>query len=168
MTASSFARVLDFAAFGQATARLFRNEPGGIAHRFIGPAQLVDFHQEGFDHKFLHAARLPEHAFGVDVKMKVARLDGAESAGFFRCFALCGLAMREARLGRSFGEGPLVSAVGVHQQKLNNRVRLRKQTAATCSGSDFETRGEPMGRPPALIVDARHCSSVNVQQKLCR
>ena len=29
--------------------------------------------------------------------MKVARLDGAESAGFFRGFALGGLAVREAR-----------------------------------------------------------------------
>ena len=90
-----------------------------MAIAFVGAAHLVDFHQKGFDHEFLHAARLPEHTLGMNVEMEVARLDSAESSGFFRGFALGGLAVREAGVGRSLGEGPLVAAVGINQKELD-------------------------------------------------
>src|SRR6202042_1734341 len=44
---------------------------------------------------------------------------------------------------------------------------LRKQTAATCNGSDFETRAEPMGESPANMLLARYFTNVKVQQILC-
>src|ERR1700730_5991067 len=61
-----FMGVLYFAALGQPLPRFFRAEPGGMTIEFIGPAQLMDFHQKGFDHKLLHASRLPEHSLGVN------------------------------------------------------------------------------------------------------
>src|ERR1700683_234907 len=72
----------------------------------------------------MHATRLPEHALGVDVEMKMARFNGAQSAGFFGGLALGGLAVREPGLRRSFGKGPLISAVGVHQQEFHGGATL--------------------------------------------
>src|SRR5271157_2792975 len=83
-----FMRVLHFAAFGQPLPRFFWTEPGGPSHWLIRPAHFVDFHQKGLHHKFLHAARLPEHALGVNVEMKMPRLDGADGTGLFRGLAL--------------------------------------------------------------------------------
>src|ERR1700726_3985409 len=103
-----FMRVLYFAAFGQPLLCFLRAEPCRLALRLIGAAQLVDLHQEGLDHELLHAARLPEHALGVKVEMKVARLNGAKGSGFFRSLPFRGLTVREVRIGRAFGEGPLV------------------------------------------------------------
>jgi hypothetical protein len=54
--------------------------------------------------------------------MKVPRLDRAYGSGFFGGFAFGGLAVREMSLRRSFGKGPLISAVGVHQQELHDRT----------------------------------------------
>src|SRR5258706_16106524 len=90
-----------------------------MPHRFISSAQLMTFQQKGFDHKLLHAAGLPEHALGVNVEMKVSWLDVAQGPTFFRGFALGSLAVREAGLRRSFGKGPLVSAIGVHQEEFH-------------------------------------------------
>src|SRR5258708_29938770 len=78
-----------------------------MAQRFIRAAHLLDFHQEGFDDEFLHSSGLPENSLGVDVEMKVPRLDGTEGAGFFRSLTLGGLAVREAGLRGPFWEGPL-------------------------------------------------------------
>src|SRR5258706_1337260 len=86
-----------------------------MPHRFISSAQLMHFHQKGFDHKLLHAAGLPEHALGVNVEMKVSWLDVAQSPTFFRGFALGSLAVREAGFRGSFGEGPLVFSIVVYQ-----------------------------------------------------
>src|ERR1700675_1401476 len=46
--------------------------------------------------------------------------------------------------------------------------RLRKQTAATCKGSDFEMRAEAMAAvsPPIMLL-ARYFTNVKVQQILC-
>ena len=81
-----------------ARRRLASSGVNQVGWRFAssGSAHLVDFHQKGLDHKLLHAAGLPEHALGMNVEMKVSRLDRAQSAGFFCGFALGGLAVREA------------------------------------------------------------------------
>src|ERR1700684_3506708 len=89
-----FAGVLNFASFRQPLARITRTEPGRIPLRFVWSALLVDFHQKRLDHKFLYPARLPEHALGMNIKMKVARLERAQSARFFRGLALGGLTVR--------------------------------------------------------------------------
>ena len=139
-----------------------------MAHGLIGPALLVDFHQKSFHHKFLHAAGLPEHPFGVNVEMKVARLDGAESAGFFRGFALGGLAVREARFRRSLGEGPLISAVGVDQQELHRGAALAVTDCGHLQRQRLRNARRTHGRPPATMLLARYFKDVNMQQKLCR
>src|ERR1700688_40422 len=114
-----FMRVFDFAAFGQTATGFCRVEPGRIARRFIGAAQLMYFRQEGLNHEFLHAARLPENTFGVKVEMKVTWLNGAQNAGLFRSLAFSGLAVREMGIDAALWEGPLISAVGIDQQKLH-------------------------------------------------
>jgi hypothetical protein len=93
-----------------------------MAIAFVGTAHLVNFHQEGFDHEFLHSAGLPEDAFGMDVEVKVSRLNRAETAGFFGSFALGGLAVGKADVSRSLGESPLVTAIGINQKELNGRA----------------------------------------------
>src|SRR5436309_126784 len=89
---------------------------------FIRTPHLVDFHQESFDHVFLHAGGLPEHSLGMDVEMKVARLDDAESPSFLHGLAFGGLAVRQAGVCRSLGESPLVTAVGINQKELDRRA----------------------------------------------
>src|ERR1700688_1681962 len=116
------AGIFYFAAFGEAALGFFRAHPRGAAIAFIGAAHLVDFHQEGFDHEFLHAAGLPEHALRMNVEMEMARLDGADGSGFFGGFAFGGLAVREARVSRALGESPLVAPVGIYQEELNGRA----------------------------------------------
>ena len=74
------------------------------------------------EREFLHSTGLPEDSFGVDVEMKMARLDRAEGTGFFRGFTLRSLAVRQARIDASLGKGPLVSAVGIDQQELHRRA----------------------------------------------
>jgi len=75
--------VFDFAALGQDHARSFCVEPGWVAVVFLGLAGLADFHEEGFDYVFLHAAGMPEDALGVDVDVEVVGLDDAGGSGFF-------------------------------------------------------------------------------------
>src|SRR3984957_18241621 len=88
-----FASVFHFAAFGQTAFGFFRTEPGGMAHGLIGSAHVLHLHQKCFDYEFLHAARLPEHALGMNVEVKVARLDGARRSCFFHGFTLGVLAV---------------------------------------------------------------------------
>ena len=67
--------------------------------------------------------------------MKVTGFDGAEGSGFFHRFAFGSLAVRQARVGRAFGESPLVAAVGINQKELDggaapaitNRGYLQRQ-----------------------------------------
>src|SRR6202040_2454888 len=111
--------VFFFAALGEDDACFVCLEPGGIAVVFFGVAGLANFHQKSFYHIFLHAARLPEHSLGVNVNVKMAGLDDADGSSFFSGFAFCGLAVREAGLGGSLGECPLVAAVGMNQQEID-------------------------------------------------
>ena len=115
-----------------------------MAHHLIRASHLVDFHQKGLDDEFLHAARLPEHALGVNIKMKVSRPDRAQRAGLLRCFALGGLAMREPRVGRTFREVDLFPPFVFTSRNSTPAPWRRKHTAATCSGNDFGTRAEAM------------------------
>src|ERR1700676_1109069 len=117
-----FARIFYFAASGQAAFGFFRAYPRRTPIAFVGAAQLMNFHHEGLDHKFLHPAGLPEYALGMKVEMEVGRLEGADGAGFFGRFAFGGLTMRQPRIGRSLGESPLVAAVGIHQEELDRRT----------------------------------------------
>src|SRR5258708_30008434 len=108
-----------------------------MAHGFIGSPRLVNLHQEGFHNKFLHAAGLPKHAFGMNVEMKMPRLNRPQRSRFFRSFPLRCLAMREAGVGRSLLGRPLISAVGIYQGKLDppapragaDRGGLERQTS---------------------------------------
>src|SRR2546423_14386847 len=90
-----FVSVLYFAAFDQLPPGVFRTEPGGMPHRFVSPAKLLNFHQEGLDHILLHATGLPEHSLGMNVEMKVPRLDRAQRSGLFGGLAFGGLTVRE-------------------------------------------------------------------------
>src|SRR6266446_6362183 len=111
--------VLRLAAFGEPKSRFFRTEPRGLPQSFIRSPSLTYFHQESFDHEFLHTAGLPEHTLGMNVEMKVAWLNRTQGAGFFRGFPFGRLAMGEACVGRALGEGPLAAAVGVDQQEFD-------------------------------------------------
>src|SRR5580704_2552425 len=114
-----FAKILYFAASGEAALGFFRTDPSRVTIAFVGTAHLMDLHEEGLDHEFLHSTGLPEYALGMDVEVEVTRLDGADRTGFFGGFALGGLAVREARVSRPLGECPLVAAVGIHQEELD-------------------------------------------------
>ena len=109
-----------------------------MAHRFIGAALLVDFHQKSFDHELLHSAGLPEHTFRVNVEMKMARFDGADGTSFFGGLALGGLAVRER-------EGPLLDQLPglflIHRADAERRAQPRDGACAA-------------GRPPGM-TDAR-------------
>src|ERR1700731_67374 len=117
-----FMRVPHLTPFRQALLRFLSAEPGGIAQHFVRTARSMHFHQKGFDHELLNAAGLPEHALGVKVQMKVARLDGAQGAGFLRRFTFRSLAMRHVGTRRDLGKGPLVAAIGVDQQEFHSRA----------------------------------------------
>src|SRR5258708_38281606 len=95
-----------------------------MAHGFIGSPRLVNLHQEGFHNKFLHAAGLPKHAFGVNVEMKMPRLNRPQRSRFFRSFPLRCLAMREAGVRRSLWGRPLISAPGIDPEKTDRRAPL--------------------------------------------
>src|ERR1700722_1115397 len=125
-----FTGILYFAAFGKPVFGFLRTQPGGLAIVFIGTARLVDFHQKSLDHKFLHSAWLPEHALGMNVEMKMSRLDRAQRSGFFCSLTLRRLAVREPCIDGSFGECPLISAIGIHQQKFHSPST---HTEAHCS-----------------------------------
>lgn len=89
-----FSRVLYFAAFGEDEAGVVGFEPGGIATVFVRLAGLTHFHEESFHNVFLHTARLPKNALGMDVNVKVARLDDSHRSGFFARFAFGRLTVR--------------------------------------------------------------------------
>src|SRR4029077_1207001 len=72
-----FGGVLDLASLGQNLASFGGREPGRIAHCLPRRARGGDFHQEGFDHEFLYACRLPKHAFGMNVKVEMPGFDDA-------------------------------------------------------------------------------------------
>jgi hypothetical protein len=55
----------------------------------------------------------------VNVKVKVARFDGAKRSGFFSRFTFGGLTVREPRVRSSLWKSPLVAAIGVDQQELD-------------------------------------------------
>src|SRR5579864_7451411 len=129
-------KILNFSALGQAALGFGGAHPGGMAVGLVGAAHLVNLHQKSFDHKFLHATGLPEDSLGMYVQMKVARLDGADRAGFFRGFAFGGLAVGEAGIGGSLGESPLVAAVGINQKELNRRA-----SPAIADRSDLKRQG---------------------------
>src|SRR5580692_8748420 len=114
--------VFNFASFGKDYACFFCIEPGGIAVVFFRLAGLPDFHQEGFDDIFLHASGLPEDAFGMNIDVEVAWLDGSDSTRFFFGLAFSSLTMGEARFRGAFGERPLVAPVGVDQKKFDMRI----------------------------------------------
>ena len=95
-----FVEVLHFTPLGETLFRFFGAHPGGPAIGLIRLAHLLNFHQESFDHEFLHSARLPENSLGMQIEMKVARLNRAERSGFFRSFAFRGLAVRDDTAAR--------------------------------------------------------------------
>src|SRR5579859_5119969 len=131
-----FAEILHFAALGQAALGFSGAHPRGMAVGLVGAAHLVNLHQKSLDHKFLHAAGLPEDSLGMYVQMKVARLDGPAGPGFFGRFAFGGLAVGEAGIGGSLGESPLVAAVGINQKELNRRA-----PPAIADRSDLKRQG---------------------------
>jgi hypothetical protein len=49
----------------------------------------------------------------------MSSLNGAADAGFFPSLAFRGLAMRKREFGITLGKGPLVAAVGFHQQEFD-------------------------------------------------
>src|SRR5215469_18267036 len=82
-----FVRVLYLASLGQSPLRFLGADPGGAAIGFLGTAHLMNFHEKSLDHKLLHASRLPEHAFRMNVEMEVSRLYGSNRTGFLCRFA---------------------------------------------------------------------------------
>jgi hypothetical protein len=116
-----FAGIFQFAAFGEDSLGILGREPGGMAHFLLRTADVLHFHEEGFDHEFLYAGRLPENPFGVNVLVKMARLDASASASFFRGFAFRRLAVGQGGSRVALGEGPFISAVRVDQKELDQR-----------------------------------------------
>src|SRR4029077_12510497 len=104
------------------TLGFFGAHPGWPSIAFVWAAHFADLHQEGFDYEFLHSSGLPEHTFGMEIDVEVARLDEADGSSFFLGLTLGGLAVRKVGLGTSLGEGPLVAAIGINHKELNGRA----------------------------------------------
>jgi len=139
-----FRRVLHLTPLAQHLARLDGAEPGWIAHRFGRFPGAPDFQQKGFHNEFLHAGRLPENTFGVQIEVEVPRLNDTGSAGLFESLTLGGLAVRQVRFDGTLGECPLAPAVGFYQEELDRVAAFPVTDRSTCSGKDLETRSEPM------------------------
>src|SRR6516225_2558211 len=91
---AEFRGVLRLAPFCQSPARLLDAEPGGVAHGLVRRLGASHFQQEGLHDEFLDAAGLPEDAFGVEVKVKMSRLDHADSPSLLQRLALRRLTVR--------------------------------------------------------------------------
>src|SRR5580698_4321740 len=103
----------------------------------MGTVDQIHFHQESLDHKLAHSRRFPEDAFGMQIQMKVPRLNVAASARFFPGLAFGGLAVRDRRLRIALGKCPLAAAISIDQQKLD---RIPLPPVANSSDLQWESQ----------------------------
>jgi len=85
----------------------------------VGLDDPVYFQQKCFYYELLNAPALPEHAFGMDIQLKMFGLDDADNPGLFPCLRFSGLAVRQMPFGIALGKSPFVPAVGIHQKKFD-------------------------------------------------
>jgi hypothetical protein len=72
----------------------------------------------------------------MDVEVEVAGLDSSDGSALFSGFPFSGLTVGESRIGGAFGEGPLVTAIGINQKELH-----RGAAPAIADRSDLERQG---------------------------
>lgn len=88
-----FGGVLRLASLCQSAARVFDAEPCGIAILFLRSLGLTDFEEESFHDELFDTTAQPGLAFGLQIEMKMLRLDHPNSSGLLHGFSLGGLAM---------------------------------------------------------------------------
>src|SRR5438445_8810481 len=115
-------RILHLTPFGENFSAFVGKVTGWISHLFFRTNCLLHFQQKGFDDKFLHAWRAPENAFGVNIDMKVPRLDMPANSCLFPGFAFRGLAMQHSRMGITLGKRPFAPAIRIYQQEFQRRA----------------------------------------------
>ena len=78
---AKFGGILRLAAQCQSAARVVDAEPGGVAILFLRSKAVTDLQEESLHDEFLDAIAQPGVTLGLQVEVKMLRLDGANRPG---------------------------------------------------------------------------------------